>query len=173
MTIDVAPDLSVELPRGDLLIGGSWRPDPSGGRAEQINPATGERLTSVAMAGPAEVDEAISAAAEASPAWLAWPPARRRDVLLELARLIDEHDNSLGVLRSLETGAPFKRKRGASLAAEYVRYYAGWVDKLEGATVPTSAGPALDYTLPEPYGVVAVLTPWNGGMVSPAMKVAP
>ncbi len=163
----------VQLPSGDLLIGDRWEADTSGGRREQINPSTGEPLASVAMGGPAEVDRAITAAIAAFPEWSQWAPARRRDVLDELARLIDANDLHLGVMRSLETGAPFKRRRGASLAAEYVRYNAGWVDKLEGATVPTSAGPALDYTRLEPYGVVAVLTPWNGGMVSPAMKVAP
>ena len=163
----------VQLPSGDLLIGDRWEADTSGGRREQINPSTGEPLASVAMGGPAEVDRAIDAAIAAFPEWSQWTPARRRDVLDELARLIDANDLHLGVMRSLETGAPFKRRRGASLAAEYVRYNAGWVDKLEGATVPTSAGPALDYTRLEPYGVVAVLTPWNGGMVSPAMKVAP
>ena len=76
-------------------------------------------------------------------------------------------------MRSLETGAPFKRKRGSSLAAEWTRYYAGWVDKIEGSTAAPYSAPSVDYTVPEPYGVVAVLTPWNGGMVSAAMKVAP
>jgi aldehyde dehydrogenase (NAD+) len=161
------------LPSGDLLIGDRWEAETSGGRRELLNPSSGEPLISVAMGGPAEVDRALSAAVAAFPSWRDWAPARRRDVLLEVARLLDVHDLQLGVMRSLETGAPFKRKRGASLAGEWVRYYAGWADKIEGAVVPTSAGPALDYTRLEPYGVVAVLTPWNGGTVSPAMKVAP
>jgi acyl-CoA reductase-like NAD-dependent aldehyde dehydrogenase len=161
------------LPSGDALIGDRWEADTSGGRREQLDPSTGEPLATVAMTGPEEVDRAVAAAAAAFPEWSQWAPARRRDVLLELARLLDVNDPELGVMRSLETGAPYKRRRGPSLAAEYVRYFAGWVDKLEGATIPTSAGPALDYTRLEPYGVIAVLTPWNGGMVSPAMKVAP
>jgi acyl-CoA reductase-like NAD-dependent aldehyde dehydrogenase len=163
----------VRLPSGDALVGDRWEGDTSGGRREQLDPSTGEPLATVAMTGPEEVDRAIAAAAAAFAEWSQWPAARRRDVLLELARLLDGRDPELGVMRSLETGAPYKRRRGASLAAEYVRHFAGWVDKLEGATIPTSAGPALDYTRLEPYGVVAVLTPWNGGMVSPAMKVAP
>jgi aldehyde dehydrogenase (NAD+) len=173
MTVDADADPAVRLPNGDALIGDAWWAETSGGRLLEINPSTGEPLGTIAMAGPAEVDQAVSAAVASFEAWRELPASHRRDILLELARLIELHDNELGVLRSLETGAPYKRKRGASLAAEYVRYYAGWVDKLEGATVPTSAGPALDYTLPEPYGVVGLLTPWNGGVVSPAMKVAP
>jgi acyl-CoA reductase-like NAD-dependent aldehyde dehydrogenase len=164
---------TAHVPSGDLLIGDRWESDASGGRRVHLNPSNGEPLASIAMAGPAEIDRAIDAARTAFPSWRAMSPARRRDLLLELACLIDEHDIDLGVLRSLETGAPFKRKRGASLAGEWIRYYAGWADKIEGATIPTSAGPALDYTLLEPYGVVAVLTPWNGGLVSAAMKVAP
>ena len=163
----------IRLPSGDVLIGDRWEADTSGGRRDHIDPSTGALLASVAVGGATEIDRAIIAASAAFAEWSQWPPARRRDVLAELARLIDVNDAELGVMRSLETGAPFKRKRGDSLAAEYVRYYAGWVDKIEGTTVPTSAGPALDYTRLEPYGVVAVLTPWNGGIVSPAMKVAP
>jgi aldehyde dehydrogenase (NAD+) len=165
--------LDVHLPSGDLLIGDARPPASSGARRETVNPATGEVLSSVAMADPADVDRAVGAAADAFDAWRAWPAQRRRDVLLELARLLDANDADLGVLRSLETGAPLKRKRGSSLAAEWTRYYAGWVDKIEGVTAAPYAGPSLSYTLPEPYGVIAVLTPWNGGTVSSAMKVAP
>ena len=120
-----------------------------------------------------DVADAVGSACDAFEAWRAWPAQRRRDVLFELARLIDANDLELGVLRSLETGAPLKRKRGTSLASEWTRYYAGWVDKIEGVTATPYSGPSLSYTLPEPYGVIAALTPWNGGMVSAAMKVVP
>lgn len=163
----------LHLPSGDLLIAGTWVPAASGARREQLDPSSARPLASVAMGGPQDIDAAIAAADEASAAWRAWPASRRRDVLLEVARLIDAHDHELAVLRSLETGAPMKRKRGQSLAAEWTRYYAGWVDKIEGTTAAPYGAPALSYTVPEPYGVIAVLTPWNGGMVSAAMKVVP
>jgi acyl-CoA reductase-like NAD-dependent aldehyde dehydrogenase len=92
--------------------------------------------------------------------------------LLELARLVQQHDIEFGTLRTLELGAPLKRKRGRSMAAEYIAYYAGWIDKLEGRTVPLGPN-VLDYTRPEPYGVIAVIIPWNGPVVSAGMKVAP
>jgi aldehyde dehydrogenase (NAD+) len=166
-------DIQVAVPNGDLLIGADWVSSSDGARRAAIDPSTGEELASVAMATESDVADAVTAAHDAFPAWRDWPAQRRRDVLFELARLIDQNDAASGVLRSLETGAPMKRKRGASLAAEWTRYYAGWVDKIEGVTAAPYAGPALSYTTPEPYGVIAALTPWNGGMVSAAMKVVP
>jgi acyl-CoA reductase-like NAD-dependent aldehyde dehydrogenase len=58
------------------------------------------------------------------------------------------------------------------MAAEYFSYYAGWVDKIEGRSIPVGPG-ALDYTRMEPYGVVAAVIPWNGPTVAAGMKVAP
>jgi len=166
-------DSPVPVPTGDLLIDGEFVPARSGDRREQLDPSNGRPLASIAIGGPDDIDQAIGSATDAFAAWSSWPAHRRRDVLLELARLIDAHELELGVLRSLETGAPLKRKRGPSLAAEWTRYYAGWVDKIEGTTATPYSGPSVSYTVPEPYGVIAVLTPWNGGMVSAAMKVAP
>ena len=190
MTADLDPDLPpglrrvpappgsdfpgpVALPTGDLLIGGEWESAQGGSRREAVDPSTGEALGTVAMAGADDVARAIGAAGDAFESWRAWPAQRRRDVLLALADLIDAHDAELAVVRSLETGAPLKRRRGSSLASEWTRYYAGWVDKLEGVTTAPYSSPSLTYTRPEPYGVVAVLTPWNGGAVSVAMKVVP
>ena len=166
-------DAALPVPTGDLLIDGQWLPAASGERREQLDPSTGRPLASIAIGGPTDIDQAIASSAAAFPAWSNWPAQRRRDVLLELARLIDVHEAELAVLRSLETGAPLKRKRGSSLAAEWTRYYAGWVDKIQGSTAAPYSAPSVSYTVPEPYGVIAVLTPWNGGMVSAAMKVAP
>src|SRR4051812_26463039 len=166
-------DAPVPVPSGDLLIGGEFVPARSGERRDQLDPSNGRPLASIAIGGPDDIDQAITSATDAFSAWSKWPAQRRRDVLLELARLIETHELELGVLRSLETGAPLKRKRGPSLAAEWTRYYAGWVDKIEGTSATPYSGPSVSYTVPEPYGVIAVLTPWNGGMVSAAMKVAP
>ena len=163
----------IDLPAGDLLIAGTREASTSAPPYEQRDPSTGEVLASVAMAGPAEVDRAVASARQSLPAWRSLPASKRRDVLLELARLLEVHAADLSVLRSLETGAPYKKVGGGALALEYTRYFAGWADKLEGRTLPSLGAPALDYTLVEPYGVIAALTPWNGGIVSAAMKVVP
>ena len=56
--------------------------------------------------------------------------------------------------------------------AAWTRYYAGWVDKLDGEVVPV-AGDALDYVLPEPYGVIGAIVPWNGPMMGMGQKAVP
>lgn len=170
---EMSTETDVALPSGAMLIGGDWVSESSGGRREQINPATGKVLTSFGMAGPTEIDGAVRAARAAFPAWRAMPPNERRALLFRLASLLDEHVDHQSVLRTLETGAPLKRGKRQSLAAEWIHYYAGWTDKLEGQTIASYPGRALDYTKVEPYGVVAVLIPWNGPVVSAAMKAAP
>ncbi|HEY4332992.1 MAG TPA: aldehyde dehydrogenase family protein [Ilumatobacteraceae bacterium] len=170
MTMTDIPE--VALPSGAMLIGDAWVSGASDTTREHLNPATGRPLGSFTMGTPADIDAAVDAATAAFPAWAAMAPPVRRDILLNLARLLSEHDVELGTMRTLELGAPLKRKRGRSMAAEYVSYYAGWVDKIEGSTVPLGPN-AVDYTRPEPYGVVAVIIPWNGPVVSAAMKVAP
>src|SRR5205823_14413479 len=50
---------------------------------------------------------------------------------------------------------------------------AGWADKIEGSVIPPCPATGFDYTLAEPYGVVGIITPWNGPLISIGMKVAP
>ena len=166
-------DLLETLPSGDLLIGGDRVRETSAGAREQIDPSTGRALATVALAGPDEIDAAVRAARDAQYDWLGLSPAQRRDVILRFAQLLDDCHEEMSLLRSLELGAPTKKRRGANMAVEYMRYFAGWVDKIEGSTIPVYPGRVLDYTVPEPYGTVAAITPWNGGVVSAAMKAIP
>ena len=170
-----APNLDVmqAVPSGDLLVGGDRVRETSAGSREQLDPSTGRRLATVALAGPDEIDDAVRAARDARDDWLGLSPAQRRDVILRFAQLLEDCHEEMSILRSLELGAPLKRKRGANMAVEYMRYFAGWVDKIEGRTIPVYPGRSLDYTVPEPYGTVAAITPWNGGVVSAAMKAIP
>lgn len=162
----------IDLPSGSLLIGDGRVDHTSAGTYEQIDPSTGEVLAPIALAGADEIDDAVAAANDAFATWRDLPPTRRRDLILNLADILDDRHEEMSILRSLELGAPKKRGKGLNMAVEYIRYFAGWVDKLEGSTIPL--GPSvLDYTTPEPYGTVAALTPWNGGVVSATMKVVP
>lgn len=166
-------DLLKTVPSGDLFVGGERVGDTTAGTREQLDPSTGRPLATVALAGPSEIDTAVRSARDAQEKWLGLSPAQRRDVILRFAQLLDDDHAEMSILRSLELGAPMKKQRGANMAVEYMRYFAGWVDKLEGSTIPVHPGRALDYTVPEPYGTVAAITPWNGGVVSAAMKAVP
>ena len=163
------------VPDGALLIGDRWATTTSAGTGVHVNPAKGTALGPFALAGPDEVDEAVRAARAALPEWRRWTAQRRRGVLERIASLLEERVLEHSTVRSLEAGTPFKKPApgGRWLAAEYFHYYAGWVDKLSGVTPPAYSARSLDYSLPEPYGVVAIIVPWNAPVASAAMKVAP
>jgi aldehyde dehydrogenase (NAD+) len=158
------------LPPGRLLIGGD-RPDGEAGRVAHVNPATGRDQATVTLASPAQVDAAVGAAREAFRVWRGWRPDERRGALLRLAALVRERAEPIGELLSLEVAVP--AATAAALprrAADYLEYYAGWADKLEGAVIPVFPERAFDYTLAEPYGVIGVISTWNGGISSIARK---
>ena len=164
----------VVVPSGALLINGDWVADSSEGRMDRINPATGLRLGSFALAGVKEVDAAVEAARQAAGAWKRWAPPDRRDVLLAIARLLQEHDSELGgPLEASRQGTPFKRRRGGSAGGRVLRRTtrAGSTNSRGGRSrwVPTRSITRS----PSPARVVAVIIPWNGPVVSAGMKVAP
>nr|BFE59184.1 aldehyde dehydrogenase family protein [Dactylosporangium thailandense] len=162
------------LPEPALLIGAQRRTDSSGGEHDHVYAATGRRTVTVPVGGPSEIDEAVRAAAAAAPGWRATAPDRRRDLLLELARRIVDHAERLGMLQTVETAVPRRfATRLPQVAADFLTYCAGWADKDAGEVVRTWPAPALDYTLDEPYGVVAVIVPWNAPLPSIAQVLAP
>ncbi len=168
------PDLAASELR--LLIGGERVDAASGERLDVRNPATGELLASVPAAGPQDVDAAVAAARAALPAWQALAPARRAELLWNLGTRIAELSDELATLEALDNG----KTRGDALmvdiplASEIFRYYAGWVTKLEGSAIPTSAGFAMHvYTRREPVGVVGAIIPWNFPLLMCAYKMGP
>lgn len=170
-----ATDVSNVLPANHMLIGDSWITESSGGSFQHVNPSTGKEQSTVPLAGPGEMDRAVQEARAAGRLWREYMPNERRDVLLRIASLLRARTDELAAIATLENGAPscFTPVLCGELPAEYFTYYAGWVDKLCGEHVPVYPMKALDYTRPEPYGVVAVIIPWNGPMTSIGQKVAP
>lgn len=159
------------LPSG-LLIGSTWRTHASGGSIEHVNPATGQPQAAVPMAGPSEVDEAVAAAKAAFQEWRRWRPVDRQRVLLRVCELIRQNAEELGAISTLEAGITHEPRR-AAFTAEWFEHAVGWADKLEGRVIPTHPGAVLNYTLAEPYSVVAVILTWNGPFTSLGMTVAP
>ena len=161
------------IARKGLLIGGDHVPKATGGVYVHHDPATGRPQAEVPLAGADDVDQAVRSAEEAGPAWRAVAPDRRAAILFRLADLLEAHAEECAVLGALENGSPVSIMQPALYTASWVRYYAGWVDKLEGRVVPTYANSGLDYVRYEPYGVVGVLPPWNGPMMGMGQKAAP
>ena len=162
----------VSLLETGLLLGDRWVHETAAGTMDHTNPATGKVQKSFPVAGRVEIEEAVAAARAAFPAWRDWRPDERRLVLQRIAHLIGERGEEFGVISALEGGGPFS-SRGSSVAASWFDYYAGWADKIDGSVYRPYSSRGLDYTLPEPVGVVAVIITWNGPIGFFGMSVAP
>ncbi|SDG38341.1 aldehyde dehydrogenase family protein [Pseudonocardia oroxyli] len=168
------PLAEVPLPAPGLLIGTDRLAESSGGSAVHRFPATGAADQPVPMAGAREIDLAAAAAAEGAARWQALTPDRRRDALLRLADVVDEHGDELVALSIRDSGFPLRiAALGPSRAAGGLRYYAGWADKIVGDVVPTWFGPAFDYAVSEPIGVIGVFATWNTPVYNLGLTVAP
>ena len=105
--------------------------------------------------------------------WQAVPTTQRIAILHRLADLLDEHHAEACAINALDNGTPISIIDSGAYTASWVRYYAGWIDKLTGDVAPVYAADHLDLVLHEPYGVVAVIPPWNGPMMGMGQKAAP
>ncbi len=154
------------------VIGGRRSTGDSGGVYEHHNPATGVLQAKVPLAGAAEVDDAVAVGREARAEWRAIPMPERMAILYRLADLLEAHDDEACAINALDNGTPVSAMRSGAYTAAWTRYYAGWVDKLDGEVVPV-AGDVLDVVLPEPYGVIGAIVPWNGPMMGMGQKAVP
>lgn len=166
--------LGARAPR--VWIGGQWKPVQSGGRLEVDDPATGERLASIAAGEAADIADAVAAARTAyrQGAWASMPASGRAALLLALADAIEAHAEDIALIESLDTGHGLRSiKQGdVPLAIRSLRDYAGWASKITGevAMQPGEAR-ALDYFVREPVGVCALITPWNAPLLMAAQKL--
>jgi len=162
------------LPKPGLLIGDRWITDCSGGWTRHIYPATGKPTVSIPMAGTKEIDEAVETARAALPIWRGMPADQRRELMLRFAQLLRQQVETIGNMAVIENGTPLSiATLIAYVAADLFAYNAGWADKIGGEVVETWPVSALDYTLEEPYGVVAAILPFNGPVAQFAMVIAP
>jgi aldehyde dehydrogenase (NAD+) len=156
----------------EMLIGPRWVEVSEGGTMDHINAVSGKVQKSFPIASIGEVDEAVKAAREAFKTWRKWQPDQRRDVLRRVAQLLTERADDIGVVCSLENSAPYS-PFNALHTAQWYEYYAGWADKVTGQSIRAYPSTGLDYTIPEPVGVVAALITWNGPLGFCGMAVAP
>jgi aldehyde dehydrogenase (NAD+) len=153
------------------FIGGKWVPAASGKTFETIHPATEEVICEVAEGDKEDVDAAVDAARDAfeNGPWATMDARDRGALMYKLADLIEEEADELAAIETLDNGKPISDARAADipLVIDCLRYYAGWADKIQGATIPVR-GDYFTYTRREPVGVVGQIIPWN----FPALMVA-
>ena len=135
----------------------------SAGRSGDVfDPNTGEVQARVAFASDAEVDAAVRAAAAAQPAWAATNPQRRARVMFDFKRLVEARMDELAGLLSSEHGKVIADSRGdIQRGLEVIEFACGIPHALKGEYTE-GAGPGIDvYSMRQPLGVVAGITPFN------------
>ncbi len=160
-----------------LLIDGKWVQAHSGKTFDSIDPATGEVLARVAEGDKADIDLAVKAARRAfeTGPWSKMTASERGRIIWKIGDLLQENLEEFAELETLDNGKPLSVARVADvpLAVDLFRYMAGWATKIEGSTIPISAGPFFAYTRREPIGVVGQIIPWNFPLLMAAWKLGP
>ncbi|MCV7444250.1 aldehyde dehydrogenase [Mycobacterium paraense] len=158
---------------GGLLIAGDRITRSSGGTHEHIYPATGQPNASVPLAGAAEINEAVAAAWGAHREWMSLTADRRRDLLIDLADAVHDNLDELARLNVHDYAVPISFAHNGILLERFLRHFAGYVDKPHGISTPVAESFDVNLVEREPYGVVGVITPWNGALVVIGSCVAP
>lgn len=162
------------LPAAQLLIDGEWVQARDKAELEVVDPATRGLIQTVARASRGDIDDAVAAARRAAPGWAATNPSERGALLRRWADLVMMHVEELAATEARDVGKPLSGGRlNIYIAHGIIDYFAGAADKLTGVTLPTRTPDYLGFTIPEPYGVCAVVIPWNVPSVLTAANVAP
>ncbi len=166
-----------------MWIGGKFVAADSGKMFTTRNPATGEEIARVPLAGKSDVDKAVAAARKAFPAWSRKAQEERSEIVMRIAASVREHTPELVKLETMEHGSP------SWLAENMLKFAAGNIEFAAaisrnnmgqvippvlnmgepGQTVPNT----LAYLKREPIGVCALITPWNVPSLMIASKIAP
>ena len=143
-------------------IGGAETAGTSGRQQDVFNPATGAAITAVPLASAAEVGNAVAAAAAALPGWASAPPARRAQVMFNFRDLIKSNLDELATLISSQHGKTFDDAKGEiARGIEVVEFACGIPHALKGEYSPQVAGNVDSFSMRQPVGVVAGITPFN------------
>jgi succinate-semialdehyde dehydrogenase/glutarate-semialdehyde dehydrogenase len=157
-----------------LYIDGKWVSSVSGETFDSINPATGEKIDSVADAGPEDTRAAIEAAGRAFPAWSGLTAYQRSGYLYEAWRLMTARREDLAQLMTKEQGKPLRMARTeVTYAADFLLWFAEEAKRVYGETIPSSRADQRFLTMRQPVGVAAAITPWNYPVSMLTRKMAP
>jgi acyl-CoA reductase-like NAD-dependent aldehyde dehydrogenase len=160
-----------------LLIGAE-RPEAADGRTfATLDPASGQEIAQLPLAGTEDVAHAVAAAraAFAEGPWSSMPASAREQLMLALADALDQRAREIAQIESLDNGKPVGLAQVVDVAGavRHLRYFAGWPTKIEGAVLPVSAPHMHCYTRREPVGVCAQIIPWNFPLLMAAWKLGP
>ena len=157
------------------FIGGQWVQSGSSRTVENINPAnTADVIGSVRQATREEAKQAVQAAADAFRSWRSTPAPARGKIVARAARLMEEHKEELAQILTREEGKTIAESRGElQRSINVADFCAGESRRMNGETIQSELPANFAYTIKQPLGVVACVTPWNFPVAIPVWKVAP
>jgi malonate-semialdehyde dehydrogenase (acetylating)/methylmalonate-semialdehyde dehydrogenase len=157
-----APETFTSTAEVGHYIGGRAVAGSSGRRQPVFNPASGRVARQVALGSVEEVDAAVQAAHAAFPGWADTPPIRRARVLNNFLGLLNQHKDTLAAMITAEHGKVFSDAQGeVARGIDVVEFACGIPQLLKGDFTEQVAGGLDNWTLRQPLGVVAGITPFN------------
>ncbi|MBR68679.1 MAG: 2-hydroxymuconic semialdehyde dehydrogenase [Euryarchaeota archaeon] len=155
------------------FINGSFVEAASQRTIDDVNPATGEGITTIPRSGAEDVQAAVDAALAATPAWASTPLEERIAWLHKIADALEEQAETIAQLESLDTGKPITLARNVDAARSVAnfRFFADFV--LQQPQQTFSDHGAINYVQRSPVGCVGLITPWNLPLYLLSWKVAP
>ena len=158
----------------DLWIGGKWRKASDGGRFDVIDPATENKIASVASATVDDAKAAVDAASDAFEGWAARKPRERAEILRKAYELIMRDAERLAKLITIENGKALSDSRGeVAYAAEFFRWYAEEAVRNIGQVSRAPSSGARIVVHHKPAGVAVLVTPWNFPAAMATRKIGP
>lgn len=155
-----------------LFINGKWLHRDS--TLNVTNPATGEIITSVAMANSKDTEQAIDVAEEAFKSWRSTTAKQRSKLLKTWFNLIMENRDDLAQILTAEQGKILSEAKGEIIyGANYIEWFAEEAKRVYGDTIPHTSNDKRLICIKQPVGVVACITPWNFPSAMLTRKIAP
>jgi betaine-aldehyde dehydrogenase len=157
------------------FVGGQWTDLAFDNRAELINPSTGEAFATAPVSGEAEVDAAVTSAADAFEQWRDATPSERSLALLRIADSLEARADEFVAAESRNTGKPVALTLSEEIPpmVDQIRFFAGAARMLEGRSAGEYMSGFTSFIRREPIGVCAAVTPWNYPMMMAVWKWAP
>ena len=157
------------------FIGGEWIKSSSSKSAPNVNPAnTDDVIGDIPLATRDEARRAVEAAAEAFSRWRSTPAPTRGRIVAQAARLLEKNKEELAQTLTREEGKTIAESRGElQRSINVAEFCAGESRRLTGETIPSELPLNFAYTVKQPLGVVACVTPWNFPVAIPVWKIAP
>ena len=157
------------------FINGVWKESASSREVNNVNPAnTDDVLGTVRQATRDEARAAVEAAATSFPSWRATPAPTRGKIVARAARLLEDNKEELAQLLTREEGKTIAESRGElQRSINVTEFCAGESRRMNGETIQSELPLNFAYTLKQPLGVVACVTPWNFPVAIPVWKIAP